>query len=299
VTTTRQLPHAERRIGDVREEVTFTRSAALHIFVSCHLPVGPAVGAMVICPPLLAESVRNYRREAALGRALAARGIGVARFHYRNTGYSDGDGNENLDTMRADALVAARYLVERTGVVRPVWLGTRASGVIAAAAGSQTGGGPLLLWQPVVDPTRYWREVFRARLMQQLKEGSNGVSSEKDLIGAIRSTGALDVAGYKITSTLYDAISEADLESEINTRPRPVLIMDMNLSGKVPAEHSALARRLTGMGSAAETRVIEGREAWWFGAAGKLQDKERVPDERLIEASVEWITARATSGRTE
>jgi hypothetical protein len=289
---------ATRPAGDVREEVAFVDSGDGAIFVASHLPVGPAVGGLVICPPLLAESVRNYRREVALGRALAARGIAVLRFHYRNTGYSEGDGDEDLTSMVDDACVAAQHLAGGAGIHAPAWLGTRASAGIAAAAGSRTGTGPLLLWQPVVDPARYWREVFRARLMQQLKEGADGLSSERDLIASIKTTGSLDVAGYRITNALFEAVSETALEAEIVRSPRPVLIVDINLNDKGGPEHTALARRLNGAGSGAETRVVEGREAWWFGAAGKLQDKERVPDSSLIELSVEWVVTHASEGGT-
>jgi hypothetical protein len=289
---------ATRHVDGVREEIAFVASGEDEIFVASHLPAGPAIGGLVICPPLLAESVRNYRREVALGRALAACGIAVVRFHYRNTGYSDGDGHEDLESMVDDAVVAAHHLAAGAGIDAPAWLGTRASAGIAAAAGSRTGAGPLLLWQPVVDPTRYWREVFRARLMQQLKEGSNGLSSERDLIASISSTGSLDVAGYRITDALYQAVAQTALEAEIVRSPRPVLIVDFNLSGKGSAEHTALARRLAGAGAPAETRVVEGREAWWFGAAGKLQDKDRVPDTALIALSVEWVLSQITEGKT-
>ena len=77
-------------VAGIEEEVGFLEASGSSLFVCQHRPLGPVTGAVVICPALFVDQLRNYRAEVSLARRLAASGVLVQRFHYRGTGHSDG-----------------------------------------------------------------------------------------------------------------------------------------------------------------------------------------------------------------
>lgn len=272
----------------LREEAAFFRSPR-ELFGFRHLRAGQCIGGLVVCSPLLAESVRNYRREVELGRRLAGNGVAVQRFDYFGTGRSRGDSRDTtFESMVEDALAAAEELVKVSGD-RLAFLGTRAAAVVAAAAAARLGGAPLVLWEPAVDTRNYWRDAFRARLMYELKEGSGARLTDQALIDEIRDKGYTDVVGYRIDRPLYDSVVAQDLRSRL-AGSRPVLFVDINRSGRLPSQYSPLIGALSAGGFDVTTRVLNGQEAWWFGAAGRREDEARVPTDELLNVTTAWLT---------
>src|SRR5262249_11701387 len=155
------------------ERVSFIDRDGEGMFTCLYLPSGPARAGVVICPPLDAEMTRTYRREVLAARALARAGIAVLRFHYVGTGNTAGDGAEvTLAAMREDAVHAARTLMEEANTEALMFLGVRWGALVATFAAQSFGGRPVGLWEPVIDPTAYFRNILRARLMQDLTAGT-------------------------------------------------------------------------------------------------------------------------------
>src|SRR5215469_15071329 len=98
----------ERRLlhdGALLRERVLLLGSPRSCFVAVASPEGPASVGAVICSPLWAEQMKNYRREVLLGRALAARGFVCARFHYRGVGHSRGDPQAiDISSMTDDAV---------------------------------------------------------------------------------------------------------------------------------------------------------------------------------------------------
>jgi len=81
---------------------------------------------VVVCSPLWAEQMKNYRREVLLGRALAVQGFVCARFHYRGVGNSGGNPSAlDVPSMTDDALIVAEHIRSEFGVTNLVFVGTR------------------------------------------------------------------------------------------------------------------------------------------------------------------------------
>lgn len=285
-----------------REEPHFFGPGELRMYGCLHTPVGPSRGGVVICCPLHAEVVRNYRKEVLVARSLAARGLSVLRFHYRGSGNSDGESAEaTFDTMRDDAAAAAEWLVERTGVASLAFLGTRWGGLIAAAAAARFEGSALALWEPAVDPVRYFRDVFRARLILDLKEGRASRPSTEALVQELRDRGTVDVLGYGIDRALYESAQGHSLADELGDSPRPVLLVQIGQGPALRGDLEGLRTRWEDLGFPVEARVVaedaEG-EAWWFSGPSGATDT-RAGTTALIDITTAWAVRWVSAERAE
>jgi pimeloyl-ACP methyl ester carboxylesterase len=279
----------DQRAG-IREEASFFGADHARIFGVLHAPVGGVLGGVVVCPPLYAEFVRNYRREVLLARAFASCGVAVQRFHHRGTGNSEGDPADHTfeayvdDAMTAVAELRARADVDRIGI-----LGTRWGGVVAMAAAARSGDGPVVLWEPVIDPSRYLREVFRGRSISDLKSAARGGAVAGDPLEELRANGVVDILGYEFHRALYESAQGHPLEGELGSRQRPVLIVQLGDGRGTGRDASALIGRLRSIGCAVEHRWVPGREAWWFGGELAQREEERVWAASLVSLTTAWF----------
>jgi len=260
------------------------------LFGCVHVPEKEPVAGVVVCSPLQAEFVKNYRREVLLGRILATQGIGVQRFHYRGFGHSDGEpGDATFESMLEDTAVATDHLLAVTRAPKVGFLGTRWGGLIAAAAAIRWNGVPLALWEPAVDSVRYFRDVFRGRLIHDLKEGTDGHRSGQALVEELLEVGSLDILGYSIPRGLYESGIGHDLATQIGELPRPILLIEMGRPGTLRREYSALVDGWIRGGFPVETHVIARREAWWFGGGAWEVEEETARRASLVELTAQWL----------
>jgi alpha/beta superfamily hydrolase len=273
-----------------REEIEFLGGRE-RLFGCLHLPRSGAEAGLLICSPVASEFEKNYRRETLLAWALASRGIAVGRFHYRGVGHSDGEATDvSIERMIEDAEVAMEHLVGRTGVTRVAFLGTRLGALVAGAMAGRRDGAPVTLWEPVLDGSQYFREVFRAGFMADLRQGGRGVApSEEEVVARLRSEGRVDIVGYTVGRALYESAVGRTLESQLDAGPRPILVVQLSQSQKVRPPFRALADRLAASRFQVDVQVIDEVEAWWFG-------EERRGKAALTQATVDWVTSRLGVG---
>lgn len=265
------------------EEAGFLGADGERAFAVRHLPPGPAAAGLVICPPAFAEFEKNYRREVPLARRLAARGIAVQRFHYRGTGHSD-DADPTFDTMREDALQAARALVDRAGVEVVAFMGTRLGALPAAAAAAELPGGPVALWEPVVSPESYFREILRYRRLVDVRKGQEAPAGPGSLADELAEGGWAEVVGYQLGKALYDSMLKRALRRELGTDPRPVLVVQFGQPQRpLRGEYRALRDGLMADGFDVETAVASLDEMWLFA-------QQWQPPERLLTLTAEWLS---------
>ena len=280
---------ATRRVDAIGivEEIGFVDSGGSQMFSALHRPEGASSGAVMICSPVQAEQLRNYRREVLLARELARQGLTVQRFHYRGSGNSDGSpADVTFETMLEDARTALRLLPERAeGAIALV--GTRLGASVAAIVGREAGARALALWEPVADADRYFREIFRGRLVSELKHGeSHGGRSPID---ELRRSGQLDILGYSIDLPLYESVIARRPSDDLTEVPPHVLLVQIGGSSSLRPDYRALASSWEERGVSVSTHRLEGAEPWWFGSAPDIASDEPDRAHEMVEVTSAWM----------
>jgi hypothetical protein len=288
MTVLRGTSRTEQGSG-VEEIAEFYPVEGTEVFGFTHLPRGRPEAGLVICSPLHAEFIRNYRREVVIARRLAAAGIAVHRFHYRGQGNSGGDSDETtLDTMATDAAAAVGRLRELAAVDDIGAFGTRSGALIAAGIARGRVGTPIALWDPVLRASDHLHEVFRARRVQALSARKLS-QRQAGLVELLERDGSVPVLGYSISRALYESSIDKSLETELGSEPRPVFLLRMGRDARTDKALSELVQRWRSGGSNVEDRSVGRREPWWF-TSGEAVEKEALP--AASDDTVDWITRR-------
>lgn len=279
----------------IREVAAFTDVDGAPMFMCGHFPPSIPRGGVVICSPFQSEFLRNYRREVLLARALAQRGFAVQRFHYRGTGNSHGDPNElTFESMRQDAVSASNVLLQAAGVESVSFVGTRWGSFVAAASSRYFDGSPVVLWDPIIDASRYFRELFRMRLISDVKHGSGKYRSTAEVARDLEETGSVDILGLSVVDSFYQSSRSLSLDEEMGEAVRPILLIQMDSRPTLRREYVAANEVWSKRGFAIEVDTILQSEAWWFAggdreAATTRGDPKTLLADALIEKTTEWI----------
>jgi alpha/beta superfamily hydrolase len=261
------------------------------VFTYLHLPAPPARGAVLVCSPLHGEFAHNYRREVLLARALAGGGRAVLRFHYRHTGNSDGDGTDlTFDSMCEDALGAIDALRSEVPEAPLTILGTRWGSLIAAAAAARHPDAALVLWEPLLDASRFFKDAFRSQLVREARRGVEQPTTSRVLEDRLRAGEGVDVVAYRLEPALYRSCVDRSLEAELGPAPRRILAVQVGPTGSVRAEMTRLAERWRASGSDVETTGLKGDETWWLIEERGADEKDSATD-ALIEVTTAWVAA--------
>lgn len=277
-------------------EATFFPSGSDRLQGVVECPAAEVTAGVVICSPLKAELMQNYRRELALSELLAARGLAALRFHYRGAGNSSGEeAEQTLDSLAEDVAAATRYLRQRHGVQRVGLVATRLAALAAARAARDEPTAPLVMWEPVTKPDRYFREVFRYRLISDLKRGNDQTqASTKALHEELERTGRTEVAGFPIYRDLHASCGRRTLVGEIGDGAHPVLVLQVSRAAALRKEYDRLVGKLTAAGHAAQAELVRGEIAWWFqGGAG--EDSSGA----MNQVTADWLAGQLLAARSD
>jgi alpha/beta superfamily hydrolase len=271
----------------VREVASFFGRGRDRLFGCRYLPPGEVAGGVVICCPLQAELLRNYRREVVLARRLAAQGIAVQRFHYRGSGHSDGETSAaTFDTMLEDAQAAGDHLEEELGGRPLAFMGARFGGLVAAGA-AEARGSHLTLWEPVVDPARYFEEVLRFRLMHDMKRHPLEETTNDALRDELHRTGSVDVLGHTLERSLHNSAVGRQLAGI--TPGGPTLIVQIGATRQLRREYASLADTWRRRGLHVNLQLVFEREAWWLSGDLWPVHETHAPTRKLVSLTVDWV----------
>jgi pimeloyl-ACP methyl ester carboxylesterase len=279
-------PLIAQRVDDahgVREEVEFF-GGRQRLFGCRHLPHGAVAGGLVVCSPILSDFGANYLREVRLARRLAAAGVAVQRFHPRGMGHSDGDRLDlTLDTMVEDAATAVERLRQRCGTSAVALLGTRFGALVAAAAARELAGAPVVLWEPVTDPGRYFREGLRARSVHHLRRGSSGADDPEAELGA---QGYVDILGIPVGRELYETPAGRGLTASVGSVARPLLLVQLDSHDGLKRPYREAVESWAEQGFDVTATCCPTDETWWF-----MHDR-LTPTETLVDITSQWLLDR-------
>jgi alpha-beta hydrolase superfamily lysophospholipase len=218
---------------------------------------------------------------------LATTGLAALRFHYRGFGHSDGDGSDaTFQSMRADTLAAIEQVQAATGAAPVALLGVRLGALIAASAAHELDDAPLVLWQPVADPARYFRDATRARRVHRLRSDASGGSGGGSLAEELRRGEPADVLGYPLHRALYETLAGRTLAQELGPRPRSILLVQMSPRPQLDPEHARLVEALERSGAPVDVKLVSAEPAWWFA-----RGVTRTPP-AVRRAIADWVVAR-------
>ncbi|MGH8824607.1 MAG: serine aminopeptidase domain-containing protein [Jiangellaceae bacterium] len=267
----------------VREEVEFF-GGTQRVFGCRHLPVGAVAGGLVVCSPILSDFGANYLREVRLARRLAASGVAVQRFHPRGSGHSDGDRLDlTLDSMADDAAAAVERLRQRCGVSTVALLGTRFGALVAAAAARELVSAPVVLWEPVTDPSRYFREGLRARSVHHLRRGTRGGDEPE---AELATQGYVDVLGIPVGRELFETPASRGLAASLGPAARPLLLVQLDSREDLKRPYREAVDRWAAEGLEVTATCCPTEETWWF-----MHDR-LTPTETLVDTTAEWLLDR-------
>ena len=242
---------------------------------------------VVICSSICADFTANYHRERLLGLALAARGIGVARFHYSGEGNSDGEGADmTLESMSADTAAVVAHVESTLGPERMAFHGTRLGGLVAGSF-ARAASAPLSLWEPVAEPMRFFAEAFRFKRMNKISEEAGpwvGTWREE-----LAENGVLDLLGYDAHPPLIESLERVTLAAVLGDDPPPMFVA--GFKDRPPKAASAkVAIPAKANGASVDTASFALAETWWF-------HNEQVHEASgLIDATAAWLLGATGAG---
>lgn len=289
---------ATRDAGDgAIERAAFRGSPGQRVFTFLHLPPSPSRGAVVVCPPLLGEFARNYRREVLLARRLMHLGFAALRFHYRYTGNSDGEGSGlTFGSMVEDALESVEQLRGEAPDGPLFLLGTRWSALIAASAASRHPDAAVVLWEPLLDAGAFYKDAFRSRLVRQLRTGTERPPTRKELEERLQAGEAVDAVAYTLEPALYRSAIERTLEGELGSARRRMLVVQVGPTGIVRPDLARHVERWREQGLEVDAEAARGDESWWLVDENHDDETKRAVTRELVRLTADWVAGHAPEG---
>ena len=193
-------------------------------FCLYHPAQGTARGAFIYVHPF-AEEMNKCRRMAAMqARAFARSGIAVLQIDLYGCGDSSGDfGDARWPIWLDDLQRAQQWLAQRhTSTIG--WWGVRLGALLALEAAGRFGGGPALLWQPVISGEAFLTQFLRMRVASAALAAKSitapaatalrtvvpvalpEASGTQAIRAAMTAGEAIEVGGYELAPALAAAI---------------------------------------------------------------------------------------------
>lgn len=158
--------------------------------------------AVLVCYPIAGEYMRAHRACRQLANLLTRRGAHVMRFDYFGTGDSPGRSDEgDLDVWEGDIRAAIDELIALSRIDRVRVVGLRLGASLALRVGSgDERVERVVLWDPIVDGTRYADELEEKHRAEQRGRG-----------GSERVDGTIGVNGFGLSRQVRDQLRTMDL----------------------------------------------------------------------------------------
>jgi hypothetical protein len=198
--------------------------------------------------------------------------------------------------MLADALGAIEHARVEAPAVPLFLIGTRWGALIAAAAAAAHPEAGLVLWEPLLDAARFFKEAFRSRLVKTVRDGVETPTTGKELEDRLRAGETVEVPAHRIHPALYRSSIGRSLGGELGAEPRDVLAVQVGPTGSVRPDLEREAQRWLAGGLRVELASIRGEESWWLVDERVLDESTRGITTELISVTARWLEDRAPEG---
>jgi exosortase A-associated hydrolase 2 len=199
-------------------EAAFIDGSRGRLFVLLRGPVG-ATSTVLVVPPFAEEMNKARRMVTETAQALARRGIASLCVDLFGTGDSDGDLTQASWEGWIDDLATADEWCRRSHelpITRVLAIRLGCALAVAYAARRTQPLDRWVFWQPVLDGTRYMDQFLRLKLASSLL-GQGSRRTVADLRREIEDSGAVEIAGYALSTHLLAEIDRVRLE-RVDTR---------------------------------------------------------------------------------
>lgn len=223
--------------------------------------------AVLYLPPFAEEMNRSRRMASLLARTLADEGFGVLILDLFGTGDSAGNFEDaGWDIWCGDARAACFWLAKQ-GYGKISVVGLRLGACLALetarAEDLQNLLAQIVLWQPVTNGETFLNQFLRIRVAAGLDEaGDTDKESVKGLRASLREGGALEVAGYQLTSGMASAIAALDLGELAGACDRPLTWIELGSGPDLSPASEGTIEDLSVSGRDLNTRVVAGEPFW-------------------------------------
>lgn len=270
-------------IDDVTDRVGFWPTKQGELFACITVP-RDCRGAVLMCPSLGTDLIANYRREVALSRLLAARGMATCRFHYRGTGHSNGDEAAlTLGTMRTDAGAMARHVQEATGVSHISFMGARWGALVALHIARTASRGRLMWWDPLLDPADYFLAGARISRFRDILIGRAPGPSGDDILRDLAGGTPAHLFGHVFSAGLWSSFRDDTPMNAGGTRLEALQVCRLTAPDSSPDDVIPLpVQQLADSVEIATTRQTGN---WW------LVEGDQSIDASFLEECADWLGA--------
>ena len=193
----------------------FFPCGSYRLFGVLHLPLGvPKKSGFILCHPFGEEKLWTQLVYVNFARELTHRGYPVFRFDYMGNGDSDGNFEDSsVETNLADIRCAREFFKEKAGPLRSVGLiGIRFGATLAALVSEDEPEiDRLILWEPILDGSRYMQELLRINLISQMAVYKEIRYNRGALVQTMKEGQTANSDGYEIALSMYEQVVSINL----------------------------------------------------------------------------------------
>jgi exosortase A-associated hydrolase 2 len=247
----------------VKEQPFFFKGKGYRLFGVIHDPEGQSnARGCVFCHPFAEEKLWTHRVIVNFARILAQNGYHVLRFDYMGNGDSEGEFEESsVDTYLDDIRSAAEWLQGNRLIKNGTsLLGLRFGATLACmAADMHLKVSRLILWEPIVDGSKYMKEMLRINISTQSAVYREIRQNSEALVEQMKAGGTVNVDGYEMSWQLYEQVNRIKILEGPRNFNGKTLLVEIN---RLPSNNELRLKSLAGL--YCEAAVVEAvEEPFW------------------------------------
>ena len=220
--------HVNAPTDDIHEEHRYLERDGKHLFCAEYVPTSPAKGGVILCAPFGEEKIRTLRVYVSLARLLARSGLASICFDYYGDGDSEGDFEDaSFDDRLADITSVYHDFQKRHALDSVGLIGLRWGGTLAALTAEQLNPAFLVLWEPVVDTSKYFFDHLRSYLATEMLIEGNISRKRDELVDYLAAGNILTVEGYNLTGDFFATARANGLKDRQPAYSGPTLVVQL------------------------------------------------------------------------
>lgn len=267
----------------VRLDPFFLDTPAGRIFLLLRAPPG-ARECVLFVPPFADEMNRCRRQISETADLLTSRSQAALVVDLFGTGDSEGEFGDATWEAWKENLQSAINWVESIDVEVKSLVAVRLGCALAAEAlgDAERRVDKTVMWQPVINGRQHMTQFLRLRVAASMME-EDGKETVEQLKGRLREGEPLEVAGYDLSSDLWQAIEQIDLTAGLHAGLGKLGVFEVGRRGDagVSVSTQRLVDAAGKSGIDVTTQGISGEPFW--------STTEVVTNSPLRDCTVQWL----------